>query len=61
MRIATHSLTGEKIAIKIFDKLKIIKENNKKRIEHEIKALKLIRHPNLLHLYSLIQSKKLYI
>ena len=58
VRIATHSLTGEKIAIKIFDKLKIIKENDKTRLEHEIKALKQIRHPNLLHLYSVIQSSK---
>ena len=44
------------MAIKILDKKKIIKEKDKIRIDKELKILKSLRHPNIVHLYSDIQT-----
>lgn len=59
VRLATHIITGEKVAIKILEKDKIFQQEDKNRIEKEIKILKMIRHPNLIQLYQVIQSPKL--
>ena len=40
VRLGINRQTEEKVAIKILDKKRIIKERNKKRIEKEIKILK---------------------
>ena len=57
VRLATHSLTGEKVAIKILDKEKLIKEKDKFRLKNEIKILKKLRHTNLVQLYGVIDTK----
>ena len=54
--LATHILTGEKVAIKILDKKKILEHSDKTRLEREIKILKVLHHNNIVHLYSVIQS-----
>lgn len=59
VRLATHVITGEKVAIKILEKEKIFQQEDKDRIEKEIKILKMIRHPNLIQLYQVIQTPKL--
>ena len=56
VRVATHYLTGEKVAVKILDKKKILEETDKTRLEREIKLMKILRHPNIVHLYSVIQT-----
>lgn len=56
VRLATHILTGEKVAVKILDKRKILEDADKTRIEREIKILKLMRHNNIIHLYYVIQN-----
>ncbi|MCQ2818467.1 MAG: protein kinase, partial [archaeon] len=56
VRLATHVITGEKVAVKILDKQKILEEADKVRIEREIKILKNLRHNNIIHLYSVIQT-----
>ena len=57
VRKAIHTLTGEKVAIKILDKEKIIKERDKFRLKNEIKILKKLRHNNLVQLYGVIDTK----
>ena len=42
-----HDLTGEKVAIKILEKTKIIDVTDVERVSREIHILKLIRHPNI--------------
>ena len=60
--LAKHQITGEKVAIKILDKEKIIQEADKTRIEREIKILKNLRHNNIVHLYDIKEtSNSLYI
>ncbi len=58
VRLATHYITGEKVAVKILDKKKILEETDKTRLEREIKLMKILRHPNIVHLYSVIQTNK---
>ena len=57
VRVATHTLTGEKVAIKILDKEKIIKEKDKVHLKNEIKVLKKLRHNNIVQLYGVIDTK----
>ena len=57
VRLATHIKTNEIVAMKILDKDKL-KEINKIRLEKEIKILKQVRHRNIVHLYSVINSDK---
>ena len=57
VRLATHTLTGEKVAIKILDKEKIIKQKEKMHLKNEIKILKKLRHSNIAQLYGVINSK----
>ena len=56
VRIATHILTNEKVAVKILNKKRITEKSDKTRIEREIKILKLLHHNNIIQLYSVIQT-----
>ena len=62
VRIATHILTGEKVAVKILDKDKISEGSDKIRLEREIKILKLMHHNNIVRLYNVIlTSTRIYL
>ena len=54
--LGTHRLTGEKVAVKILDKEKILQETDKFRLEREIKILKKMRHNNIVHLYDVKET-----
>jgi len=56
VRLAVNKQTGEKVAIKILEKKKILEFEDKIRVEREIKILKCLRHPNIVHLYSVVQT-----
>ena len=56
VRIGTHILTGEKVAVKILEKVRILEQADKTRVEREIKILKCLRHNNIIQLYSVIQT-----
>ena len=56
VRIATHIITGEKVAVKMLYKDKILEDSDKRRLEREIKILKILRHRNIVHLYNVIQT-----
>jgi 5'-AMP-activated protein kinase catalytic alpha subunit len=47
-------MTGEKVAIKILEKSRIIDVADIERVSREIHILKLIRHPNIIQLYEVI-------
>ena len=60
--LGTHQITGEKVAVKILDKEKILQETDKFRLEREIKILKKMRHNNIVHLYDVKETpNSLYI
>jgi 5'-AMP-activated protein kinase catalytic alpha subunit len=48
VRLGTHNLTGEKVAIKILEKDKILDKADVERVTREIQILKIVRHPNVI-------------
>jgi 5'-AMP-activated protein kinase catalytic alpha subunit len=45
VKVGTHVLTGEKVAIKVLEKEKIIDVNDVERVAREIHILRIVRHP----------------
>ena len=58
VRLGINKQTGEKVAIKILEKNKIKKYEDQLRIQREIDLLKKLRHPNIVRLYSIIETEK---
>ena len=56
VKLATHLLTNEKVAIKILEKNRIKDKKDIDRISREIKILKKVRHPNVIQLYEIIET-----
>ncbi len=55
-------MTNLQVAVKILEKEKITEEADVERVEREIKILKLIRHPNIIQLFEIIETpKQLYL
>ena len=48
VRMGTHTLTGENVAIKILEKEKIVDSADVERVTREINILKVVRHPNVI-------------
>lgn len=51
VKLALHTLSGEKLAIKILEKDMIKKDEDLMRIRREIDILSKVRHPNIIQLY----------
>ena len=45
VKVGTHMMSGEKVAIKVLEKEKIIDVNDVERVAREIHILKIVRHP----------------
>ena len=58
MRLGTHTLTGEKVAIKILEKDKISDKADIERVTREIQILKIVRHPNVIQLFEIIETNR---
>ena len=48
VKVGTHILTDEKVAIKILEKDRIIEVADVERVQREIHILKLVRHPHII-------------
>ena len=57
VKLGTHILTNEKVAIKILEKDKISDAADVERVAREIHILKQIRHPNIIQLYEVSPSQ----
>jgi len=58
VRLGIHTPTNEKVAVKILEKEKIKEIADVERVTREIFILKLIRHPNIIQLYEIIETPK---
>ncbi|CAD8136584.1 unnamed protein product [Paramecium pentaurelia] len=58
VKLGLHQITGEKVAIKILEKERIIEVTDVERVSREIHILKLIRHRHVIQLYEIIETKK---
>jgi len=56
VRLGTHLITGEKVAIKILEKDKIKDQSDVERVTREIHILKIVRHPNVIQLYEVSET-----
>lgn len=54
VKLGIHIPSKEKVAVKILEKEKIVDDSDIERITREIQILKLIRHPNIVQLYEVI-------
>jgi len=58
VRPAINLRTGEKIALKTYNKLKIVDSRKKDAVENEIKVLKLVRHPNVAGVSHVMENRR---
>ena len=62
VKLGHHILTGEKVAVKILEKEKIKDSGDLERVSREIRILKMVKHPNIIQLYEIIETpKQLYL
>lgn len=57
VKIAEHSLTGHKVAIKILNRRKIKNMEMEEKVRREIKILRLFMHPHIIRLYEVIETQ----
>jgi 5'-AMP-activated protein kinase catalytic alpha subunit len=55
---AIHIPSQENVAIKIIDKETLKDEDDLKRVEREVEIMKIIRHPNIIQFYEMIETEK---
>jgi Protein kinase domain len=56
VKLANHTQTNEKFAIKIYEKTLLLHPNRKKNVEREIKILSKLKHPNIIKLITTIET-----
>lgn len=62
VKLGTHILTGERVAVKVLEKERIVDTADVERVAREIHILKLIRHPHMIQLYEIIETpRQLYL
>ena len=50
VKLATHQVSGQKVALKIINRKKLVTRDMAGRIEREIQYLQLLRHPHIIKL-----------
>lgn len=58
VRLATHNLTGDKRAVKFYDRSKLVDGMRKQSLHKEIRILSRVEHPNIIKLYEAIDTSK---
>lgn len=56
VKLAIHKSTGQKVALKIISRKKLISRDMTGRVEREIEFLQLLRHPHIIKLYVCVLS-----
>ena len=54
VKLGSHLLTGEKVAVKTFEKSKLTEAHARKRVSREIRILKALNHPYIIKLYEVV-------
>ncbi|GMM29578.1 AMP-activated serine/threonine-protein kinase catalytic subunit [Martiniozyma asiatica (nom. inval.)] len=58
VKLAYHTATGQRVALKMIDRKTLAKSDMQGRIEREISYLRLLNHPHIIKLYDVIKSKE---
>mmetsp|Transcript_48544 Transcript_48544/g.152251 ORF Transcript_48544/g.152251 Transcript_48544/m.152251 type:complete len:868 (-) Transcript_48544:170-2773(-) len=56
VKLGTHRLTGEMVAIKTFEKSKLTEPTARKRVAREVRILKALCHPNIIRLFEVVDA-----
>jgi carbon catabolite-derepressing protein kinase len=56
VKLAVHRVSGQKVALKIISRRKLVTRDMAGRIEREIQYLQLLRHPHIIKLYTVITT-----
>lgn len=56
VRVATHSITDQKVAIKVINKRKMEQMNMHEKLRREINILQFLKHPHVMRFYELIDT-----
>uniref|UniRef100_A0A7S1B3M6 non-specific serine/threonine protein kinase n=1 Tax=Corethron hystrix TaxID=216773 RepID=A0A7S1B3M6_9STRA len=56
VKLATHAITGHKVAVKILNKAKIKQLSMEEKVQREINILHLCTHPHIIRLYEVIDT-----
>lgn len=54
VKLAVHQTTGQKVALKIINRKKLVNRDMAGRVEREIQYLQLLRHPHIIKLQVVI-------
>ncbi|KAF2682938.1 serine threonine protein kinase-like protein SNF1p [Lentithecium fluviatile CBS 122367] len=57
VKLATHGVSGQKVALKIINRKRLVTRDMAGRIEREIQYLQLLRHPHIIKLYTVITTQ----
>eukprot|EP00930_Biecheleria_cincta_P057181 TRINITY_DN43155_c0_g1_i1.p1 TRINITY_DN43155_c0_g1~~TRINITY_DN43155_c0_g1_i1.p1 ORF type:complete len:681 (+),score=74.22 TRINITY_DN43155_c0_g1_i1:158-2200(+) len=58
VKLGTHVLTSERVAVKVLEKERILEVADVERVAREVHILKLIRHPHIVQLYEIIETRR---
>ena len=56
MKLARHVFTGEKVAVKVIDKMKLDSATRLQMMQ-EVRLMKLVQHPYVVRLYEVIDTQ----
>ncbi|KAH9932110.1 snf 1 [Epithele typhae] len=56
VKMAIHTVTGQKVAMKFISKQAIAKHRTKPRVHREVEYMRALRHPHIIKLYEVIQT-----
>ncbi|KAF9528143.1 kinase-like domain-containing protein [Crepidotus variabilis] len=56
VKMATHTITGHKVAMKFISKAVIQREKTKTRVKREFEYMRTLRHPHIIKLYEVIST-----
>eukprot|EP00439_Symbiodinium_sp_Y106_P048903 s7326_g6.t1 len=57
VKLGRHILTGERVAVKVLEKDRIQEVADIERVAREVQLLKLIRHPHVVQLFEIIETR----
>jgi serine/threonine protein kinase len=57
VRVGLHKLSNKKVALKIYEKKKLMEPQRHKSVKREIKIMEMISHPNIVTLYETVETK----
>lgn len=60
VKLALHAISGEKVAIKVLERSKLLKDDDMMRVRREVDILSKVRHPNIVQLYETVETEKYF-